>query len=120
MELYVIPRTVEVATNEVALERALVTVVVGIRPDLTLFDVQDYIMGHFGVEPGLFMVHLPYLEVFLVLFRDVDVMMWVLNAQCHWALSESSSGVVRTGQARPRWIFTSRLDWLGCPPTSGS
>uniref|UniRef100_K3XPX6 Uncharacterized protein n=1 Tax=Setaria italica TaxID=4555 RepID=K3XPX6_SETIT len=73
-------RLCAVATNEVALERALVTVVVGIPPDLTLFDVQDYIMGHFGVEPGLFMVHLPYLEIFLVLFRDADVMMrWLMS-----------------------------------------
>lgn len=63
------------------MECALVAVVEGTRLDLTPSDVQAYIMGHFRVELGTFMVHPHYLEEFLVLFRDASVMLQVLNAQ---------------------------------------
>jgi hypothetical protein len=48
-ETCIIPRTVEIAANEIALERALVVMVTGTWPVLTPSDVQAYIMGHFGL-----------------------------------------------------------------------
>lgn len=80
VELCVILRIVKVVANEVALERALVVVVAGMRLETTPAVIQAYVMGHYGVEPSSFMVHPHYLEDFLVMFRDVDVMWRVLNA----------------------------------------
>lgn len=81
MELCVIPRMVEVVANEIALECALVTVVIGSRPETSSADVHAYLMGHFGVELRSFMVHPHYLEDFLVMFRDANAMMQVMHAQ---------------------------------------
>jgi hypothetical protein len=71
---------VEIAANEIALERALVVMVTGTRPELTPSDVQAYIMGHFGLPSGSFMVHVHHPEDFLVLFRDYDVLQRILDA----------------------------------------
>nr|TKW21349.1 hypothetical protein SEVIR_4G164600v2 [Setaria viridis] len=81
MELCVIPRMVEVVANEIALECALVTVVIGSRPETSSADVHAYLMGHFGVELRSFMVHPHYPEDFLVMFRDANAMMQVMHAQ---------------------------------------
>jgi hypothetical protein len=42
-ETCIIPHTLEIATNEIALERALVVMVTGTRSELTPSDVQAYI-----------------------------------------------------------------------------
>jgi hypothetical protein len=70
----------EIAANEIALERALVVMVVGTRPELTPSDVQAYIMGHFGLPSGSFTVHVHHPEDFLVLFGDYDVPQQILDA----------------------------------------
>jgi hypothetical protein len=59
---------VEIATNDIALKRALVVMVAGTQPELTHSDVQAYIMGHFDLPSGSFMVHVHHPEDFLVLF----------------------------------------------------
>lgn len=73
----VIPHTVEVVANEVALERALVA---SSRSASSMADVKEYLHGRFGVEPGSFLVHPYYPEEFLIMFRDFHTMIRVLHA----------------------------------------
>jgi hypothetical protein len=68
----------EVVSNKVVLELALVGVVTGNKPNLNVFNVQAYIKGHFGAPPGSFTVHPHHPEDFLVLFCDTALMVWVL------------------------------------------
>lgn len=71
----------EVVSNEVTLERALVAMVAGTRPATSTVDVHEYLIGHFGVEPGSFLVHPHFPKYFLIIFRDFDTMIQVLHAQ---------------------------------------
>jgi hypothetical protein len=48
--------------------------------ELVPFDVQAYIMGHFGLPLGSFTVHPNHLKDFIMLFRDFDVLQQILDA----------------------------------------
>lgn len=75
-----IPRSSEVVSNEIVLERALVAVVVGTRPASSTADVEANLSGHFGVDLGSFVVHPHHPKDFLILFRDSNTMVRVLHA----------------------------------------
>lgn len=75
-----IPRTMEIKANEVALGRALVAVVVGSQPCTSSPNVKVYLESRFGVEPGLFLVYPHYSEDFLVIFIESITMFQVLRA----------------------------------------
>jgi hypothetical protein len=79
---------VEVATNEIALECALVVLVTSTRPKLMTSDVQAYIMGQFGLPYGSSTVHVHPLKDFLVLFQDFDVLQRILDAPSPLPLSD--------------------------------
>jgi hypothetical protein len=93
---------VEIVANEIALERTLVVMVAGTRPELTSSDVHAYIMGHFVLPSGSFTVHVHHPEDFLVLFRDYDVLERILDAP----LPSSSVRLVFR-----RWRKESRAEW---------
>jgi hypothetical protein len=63
----IIPRSIDVTANDIALEHALVVMVAGTRTELTPSDVQVYIVGHFGLSLGSFTVHPRQPKDFLVL-----------------------------------------------------
>jgi hypothetical protein len=93
---------VEIAANEIALESTLVVMVAGTRPELTPSDVQDYIMGHFGLPSESFTVHVHHPEDFLVLFWDYDVLQRNMDAP----LPSSSVRLVFR-----RWRKESGAEW---------
>ncbi|CAO2168716.1 unnamed protein product [Urochloa humidicola] len=80
VEVCIVPCTMEVVSNEVALERALVVSVAGTSPDISPTKVKEFLEARLGVLPGSFLVYPHHPDEFLVMFRDVDAMLCVLHA----------------------------------------
>jgi hypothetical protein len=76
-----IPRSVELQAEEDALAAmALVVLVDGTRPLLAPYQVRRYSQGNYGRPGSSFSLHRHWLEDFLIIFRNHEDLLHVLNA----------------------------------------
>lgn len=75
-----IPRSQEIVDAEDTLKRALVAVIGGTRPQVSVSQVKAWLREHFGIDETEVTVHLYQPEDFLIVFHYADDMMRVLHA----------------------------------------